>query len=268
MRSLRDVRAGIDGFMSAFRFATAHGLGWLFLVPALLWIGLAVGMFALLIGPVEQLSEWLAGYLELGVDPNAEGGTWALVKAWINGARELVTIVLLKLAVAYLLWKVNKYLVLVLLSPLLAYASERTEEVLTGASFPFSWGRLLHDALRGSLVALRNGFLEVLATIALWGIALVVPPVAPVVAVLLFVVSAYFYGFSMFDYIMERRRLSVRHSVRAVNDRMGAVLANGALFSVLMKVPVLGMMLAPVMGAVGAVLAERNMARSAAGPGS
>jgi CysZ protein len=239
MRSLRDVRAGIDGFMSAFRFATAHGLGWLFLVPALLWVGLAVGMFALLIGPVEQLSEWLAGYLELGVDPNAEGGTWALVKAWINGARELVTIVLLKLAVAYLLWKVNKYLVLVLLSPLLAYASERTEEVLTGASFPFSWG-----------------------------IAWVVPPVAPVVAVLLFVVSAYFYGFSMFDYIMERRRLSVRHSVRAVNDRMGAVLANGALFSVLMKVPVLGMMLAPVMGAVGAVLAERNMARSAAGPGS
>lgn len=259
MSFLRDAGAGLNGFMAALRFALRHGMGWLLLLPALLWAAIAFGVFALLHAPVEQLSAWLAGHLDLGVGPAADQGLWDSVKAWVNGARELLTVVLLKLAIAYLLFKVNKYLVLVLLSPLLAYASERTEEVLTGRTFPFSWGRLLHDALRGSLVALRNGFLEVLATIALWAITLVVPLLAPLTAVLMFLVSAYFYGFSMFDYIMERRRLRVRESVSAVNDRMGAVLANGALFSLLMKLPLLGMMLAPAMGAVGAVLAEERM---------
>ena len=46
-----------------------------------------------------------------------------------------------------------------------------------------------------------------------------------------------------------------RWTVRAVNDRIGAVLANGALFSLLMKLPLVGVMFAPVMASIGAVLA-------------
>jgi len=84
------------------------------------------------------------------------------------------------------------------------------------------------------------------------------PISVPFTAVFLFLVSSYFYGFSMFDYMFERRRLRVRDSVQAVNRHMGAVIANGMCFSLLMKVPLLGMMLAPPMAAVGAVLAMRR----------
>ena len=254
MNFARDLKLGFNGYFAAFGFAMRHGLGWVFLVPVLLWMLLFFGLFALLQGPADQLAAWLVALLQLPVEAT-DASWWSSTKAFISGAWELLTLIVLKLAIAYVLYKVNKYLVLILLSPLLAYVSERAEEVLTGRRFPFSWGQLMKDALRGSLIALRNGVLELVVNIGIWALTLLFPPFAPVALLLLFVVSAYFYGFSMFDYVFERRRMRIGESTRAVNDRLGAVLANGTLFSLLMKVPLLGVMLGPPMGAIGASIA-------------
>jgi CysZ protein len=254
MPFLRDLQLGLNGFMAAFRFAMRHGLGWVFLVPVLLWMLLFFGLFALLQGPADQLAAWIAGLLQLPV-VEGDASWWSSTKAFFTGAWQLLTVFLLKVAIAYVLYKMNKYLVLILLSPLLAYISERTEEILTGRHFPFSWGQLLKDALRGSLIALRNGAIELVLTIGIWLLALLFAPFAPVALVLLFALSAYFYGFSMFDYVFERRRMRIGESTRAVNERLGAVLANGTLFNLLMMVPLLGVMLGPPMGAIGASMA-------------
>ncbi|MBL7944755.1 MAG: EI24 domain-containing protein [Flavobacteriales bacterium] len=254
MSFTRDFGLGLSGFFRAFGFAMSNRMGWLFLVPVLLWVLLAIGLVAVLQGPVDRLSDWVALQLEVPVQEGAQDW-WSDVKAFFNGAREVIVAILLKLAVAYLLFVANKYIVLILLSPLLAYASERTEEIITGRSFPFSWGQLMKDALRGALIALRNGIMELAITVGIWFLTLFVPVLAPVSFVLLFTVSAYFYGFSMFDYVFERRRMRIGESVKAVNDRIGAVLANGALFSLVMKLPLLGVMFAPVLASIGAVLA-------------
>lgn len=261
MRTVKGFGSGLGGFVRAFGFMLGNGMGWMFLAPILLWVLLAYGLFMALQGPVDALSVWLGGHFALSVEQLEGDGVdaaWNSVKAFLNGARELLTLIALKVAVAYILYTVNKYLVLVLLSPLLAYASERTEEVLTGVHYPFSWPRLLKDAWRGSLIAMRNGLLELLINVGVWFLTLMVPISVPFSVLFLFLVSAYFYGFSMFDYMHERRRLRLRDSVRAVNRNLGAVIANGMCFSLLMKVPLLGMMLAPPMAAVGAVLAMRD----------
>ena len=177
------------------------------------------------------------------------------MKSLFNSARDTVVLVSVKLALWFLFGLVGKYLVLILLSPLLAYASERTEEIITGKSFPFRLGLFLNEIGRGILMALRNGSLELLITLAVWAGTLFLAPLAPVSAVALWFVSSWFYGFSMFDYVFERRRLRIGESVKAVNDRIGAVLANGALFSLVMKLPLLGVMFAPVLASIGAVLA-------------
>jgi len=254
MAFFKDLGPGFSGFFRAFGFAFRNGMGWLFLVPALLWVLLAYGLYHVMQGPVDQLSHWVSGYMALPV-VDEEQGWWSDVKAFINGARDLVVSIILKLAIGYLLFIANKYIVLVLLSPLLAYASERTEEILTGTAFPFSWGQLTKDALRGALIALRNGAMELAITIGIWVLTLFVPLIAPLSFILLFMVSAYFYGFSMFDYVFERRRMRIGESVRAVNSRMGLVMANGMVFSLMMKVPLFGLMFAPVMASIGAVLA-------------
>lgn len=229
-------------------------MGWMFLVPVLLWVLLAFGLFQLLQGPAEHLSAWLAARFDIPLEPGRTDW-WTDIKAFLNGAREWIMGAILKLAIAYLLFIANKYIVLILLSPLLAYASERTEEIITGRTFPFSWSQLLKDALRGALIAFRNGMMELGATAVIGLLTLLLPVLAPLSLLLVLLISAYFYGFSMFDYVFERRRMRIGESVRAVNDRLGSVLANGILFSLVMKLPLLGMMFAPVMASIGAVLA-------------
>jgi len=252
-----DLRSGTVGFFLAYAFTREHGMRWLFLVPILLWVLLTYGLYAILQQPADALSVWVSEKLSIPMGTEA-ANWWNSVKELLNGARDVVVAVVLKIAIMYVLYITNKYLVLILLSPLLAYASERTEELITGRSFPFSWSNLLKDALRGALVAVRNGTFEIGLTVLIWIATLVMPILAPISLVLLFVISAYFYGFSMFDYIHERHRLRVGESVRAVNDRIGAVIANGALFSLLMNIPLVGVMFAPVMASVGAVLASVN----------
>jgi CysZ protein len=250
----RDMGRGFSGFFRAFGFAFSNGMGWMFLVPLVLWVLLAFGMYHVLEASTQQLGAWMASYLEVPVQAD-DAGWWHDFKAWVNGAREVVVSWMLRLAIGYLLFVANKYIVLVLLSPLLAYASERAEEVVTGRTFPFSFAQLMKDALRGALIAVRNGVLELAITVGVWVLTLFLPIVVPFSFIILFVVSSYFYGFSMFDYINERRRLRIGESVRAVNSQAGAVIANGMLFSLFMKVPIVGLMLAPVMASVGAVLA-------------
>lgn len=257
MQFYRDFATGLAGYFKAFGFALGNRMGWLFIVPVLLWLVLAFGLYSLLSGPVDALSAWASTFLDIPVAPE-DADWWEGVKGWLNGAREVIVSVLLHLAIAYLLFIANKYIVLILLSPLLAYASERTEEILTGKQFPFSWGQLLKDALRGALIALRNGIMELGISIGIWFVTLFIPLLAPVSFILLFLVSAYFYGFSMFDYVFERRRYRVDETVRAVNDRLGLVMANGALFGLGMLVPLFGIMFSPVMAAVGAVLAVKD----------
>lgn len=251
MSFTRDLSAGASGFFKAFGFCWRHGMGWLFLVPVLLWVALAFGMYHALEAITDAAGAWAAGYLEIPLS-NGESSWWADVKAWMNGARETVVRWVLRLAIGYLLFVANKYIVLVVLSPLLAYASELAEEKITGRVFPFSFAQLMKDALRGALIAIRNGVLELSLSILIWAVTLFVPIIGPISLLVLFLVSAYFYGFSMFDYVFERRRMRIGESTRAANSQLGAVLANGALFSLLMKVPLVGLMLAPVMASVGA----------------
>ncbi|MFN8409687.1 MAG: EI24 domain-containing protein [Flavobacteriales bacterium] len=265
---MKDLSTGLRGFSRAFGFALRNGMWWLFLVPVLLWLLFAGGIVWASTGVVDLVSGWLSTWdIAMPVD-DREGlvGLWDDVKSFFSSAREVIVLVVVKLALWFLFGLVGKYIVLILLSPLLAYASERTEEILTGRIYPFRAGQFLKDVGRGILMALRNGGLELLINVLLWSITLFVAILAPVTVVLLWLVSSWFYGFSMFDYVYERHRLGIRASARAAWERPGMVLANGMLFNLLMNPPflhwILGPLLSvfcfsaiPVAASIGAVLA-------------
>ncbi len=232
---------------------------WTFLVPLLLWLVFASSILLLGHGLMEQVSAWAAGHLSLDVptaDRHGWAGAWDDVKAFLNGAREVILLIVLDLALFFLFLLMGKYLVLIVLSPLLAYVSERTEEIITGRSFPFQWRAFLKGVVRGVLMAMRNGALELTINLVLWVASLLIAPLAPVAAVFLWLLCCWFYGFSMFDYIHERRRYGIRESVRTARAHRGMVMANGALFSLLMMIPMVGFVLAPILASIGAVLAE------------
>ncbi len=255
---ISDIGLGAKGFFGAFGFIRRHHMGWLFLVPALLWVLFALGLFSFSTWLVGLAGEWWTGLLGVELPATERTGLDGLLddlKAFFSGAGAVVMLVVIKIALFFLLALVNKYIVLIVLSPLMAYASELAEEKLTGRSFPFSLSQLVKDTGRGILIALRNGALELTIGLLVWTATLFMPLLAPLSAVLLFLVSAYFYGFSMFDYAFERRRMRVGESVRMVNANLGMVLVNGALFSLLSKIWVVGLVCVPLMAAVGATLA-------------
>ena len=164
-------------------------------------------------------------------------------------------------------YKISKYVVIIAMSPIMAFVSERTETILNGSEVPFSWGQFCKDILRGVILAIRNfiieiGFIIILGVLGLI-IGLVFPPLAvittPLFAVLTFTIGAYFYGFATMDYTSERRKLSASESVRYIWKHKGVALANGTIFTLWLIVPIfgtyVGTIFAPITCTVGATLA-------------
>jgi CysZ protein len=69
---------------------------------------------------------------------------------------------------------------------------------------------------------------------------------------ILFFVSAYFMGFSLFDYNCERHRMTYRDSIHFMRSQRPYLLGVGAVYNILSYLPILGFIIPPVFAAVGA----------------
>ena len=94
-----------------------------------------------------------------------------------------------------------------------------------------------------TLLLILVGFIAgIVNTIAGGGSLLTLP-------VLIFLVQAYYAGFGNMDYTLERYH-DTRGSINYVRDHKGFAIGNGAVFLMLLAIPILGMLLAPFLGAV------------------
>ena len=152
------------------------------------------------------------------------------------------------------------------MSPVMAYLSEKTEFLLTGKSYLFSIKNFLANAARGVIIACRNLILEMGFLIALlmidFGVSLFFAPasiiITPAIAVLSFLISAYFYGFSMFDYVQERQSTSISSSVAYMRSNQRLVVGNGSAFALFRWIPFVGNPIAIVTCTIGAVIAWKE----------
>ena len=97
----------------------------------------------------------------------------------------------------------------------------------------------------------------------LWVFTFVIPILAPVTIVLAFVISAFYYGFSMIDYIHERDRMGLRESFQFMRDHRGLAIALGVGIAAGMMIPLIGFIIASfisILGAVAAVIAIKRPA--------
>ena len=63
---------------------------------------------------------------------------------------------LAEISIAIILMKFAKYLVVIILSPLISHLSMKTEKILTGNTYPFSFRQLVHDVKRATQIVIRN----------------------------------------------------------------------------------------------------------------
>jgi len=251
----KDLGNGIGNFWKAFGFIFKHGLWYYYLFPAVISILLFLGVAYI----AESVSDWatnsmmdMLGFEESIVQEDA--GWWDRFTGMFKSGVETGVHLIVHLGIIYTGGVLVKYVMLIVLSPVLAFLSEKTEEILTGNEYPFDMRQIMKDVGRGIMIALRNMFIEFGFIILGWIVMFIFPPAGLVITPLLWIIGWYYYGFSMMDYVNERRRLSVGDSVKFVRKHKGIAVGNGWMFALVNSIWFIGPIFAPINACVGAAL--------------
>jgi len=222
MKFFRHFGLGMRSYWKALKFIKEHKLYWYLPIPAMLML--------LIYYVGTQFATWQSSWsLEEGCMAcrNMNETIWFLLK------------MLLTISIGLILMKFAKYIVVVILSPLLSILSQIVEKKLTNNKYPFNLQQTLHDVKRGLRIAMRNVmweyvfFLIIMLISALgWEEAHKSP-----IFYLTFAIGFFYYGFSFLDYINERRRLDIDQSIFFIRKHRGLAVAIGSIYSILILVP-------------------------------
>ncbi|MFT6843918.1 MAG: CysZ protein [Flavobacteriales bacterium] len=248
MNFFNDLFLSVKSYGSAYRFVKQHKLWHFFFFPLLIGLLLLIGAFFGIQLLVEEFNSFNNSWLAIEGDAD---DWWNMGKTAFSWFANYVV----KFGLIILYLTINKYIVLILVSPVLALLSEKVDQKLTGKEYPFNGDQFFRDVLRGVFMAIRNMCLEFGVIFLVLLLSMFLPFISPFTAMFLLIVEFYFYGFSLIDYTNERKRLKIGESVRYVRANKGLAVGNGGMFSLLFLIPLLGVVIAPVLGVVAATLA-------------
>ena len=239
------ISEGMSAYGDAHKFIVKHRLWGYLIVPGLIHIGLIILVIVLSYYAGDALSAWVMSFFEVE-------------SSILNFLIGLFLGLLIKLMIIYLYILFYKYLVLIIMSPVLALLSEKIDNILTGRDYPFNAAQLMRDIVRGIGIALRNLGVEVLFMIGFYILAFI-PLVNLFSTVAMFFIQAYFTGFSMMDYSNERHKLSVSQSIDFIRKNKGIAIGNGMVFYFTFLVPFVGWFIAPTYAVTAATLSVHKL---------
>lgn len=226
---------GVKSYSKAYIFLRKHRLTWYFLFPLLLNILLFALGYASTVSLSTKWFVYISDWLNMD--------TWNFWgSGFISSAIQFFTHFIIRILFIIFFAYIGGYITIICLSPVFAILSEKIESILTGEEYPFNFNQFIKDIWRGIRLALRNLFIEILLTIALLIISFI-PIIGIFTGLILFFISAYFYGFSFIDYSLERKRMSIKESVVFVKSNKGLAIGNGSVFSLILLIPFIGVLL-------------------------
>lgn len=246
----RGLGLAFRSYGKSFQIIRECKLGWVFFIPVLILIINLVAGGNLSSHFTNIITDWIRD-----IAPFSMGDSW-----WANVLRTIASF-LVWISLFFILVYIGGFVLLILLSPVLVYVSEKVDQHITGKSYPFVFGEFISDIFRGVRIALRNLTIEIVNSV----ISLIlgfIPLVGFVVPVYLLSVAAYFYGFSFMDYTLERRRFNIQQSVATVRQHKGTAVGLGLIYMVFTTIPLIGFALAgfvAILSTVAATLATHEI---------
>jgi len=146
-----------------------------------------------------------------------------------------------------------KYLILIAVEILIFHCSVTTINILNGQKRTPSFQDFVAAEKRMIQVAIRSFILETIAAVII-GIILNIFGLKFFLFIPMFFIHAYFIGFAFFDNYNEQYGFDLKESTSLVNKQLGAVLAVGMIAVLLFKLPIIGAIAAPVLGATTATM--------------
>ena len=226
---MKNFFVGIQSYSEAFKILFSRKFWWFLLFPIITLLLLFVGGNLL----ISYTGDTLSGLVESQVQECVEGISCL---EWMTSATNIVIKIILKIFYFFLFMAFGGYIILIIMSPVYSWLSERTEAHLTGKEYPFSLGQFCKDILRGVLIALRNMFIQTVLSLIFLFVSFI-PVIGLIVPFAIFFTSAYFYGFSFVDYAVERKRMNLKQSVKYIHKNKGLVTGIGTVFAFALLIP-------------------------------
>lgn len=220
---------GIRAYGPACRMLLSRRFCWFFIFPVFLLVLFFIGGEWLVASAGNSLSECVRQKMAVWV----EGISWL---SWAADTAGFLIRFLVKLLYLFLFFTFGGYFVLILMSPVYSWLSERAERELTGKDYSFDFRQMLWEVGRGIMLACRNMFFQFLISFLLF-LCSFIPLVGLLTPFAMFFVSAYFYGFSFIDYAVERKRFNIRKSTAYMKKNIGMVTGVGAVFAFSLLIP-------------------------------
>lgn len=250
---LEEFVLAVQAYFKALALFWKHRL-WLYLFFPLLF---NIGLFLLGFSAISELTEVL-------IEQSNIRNNLRDINIWgSEGLGEFLYWFLwlvLKIVYFFIYSILSGNIIMIFMSPILAFLSERVEKIELGRDYPLNLVNLLRESFRGLLIALRNMFWQV-AAMMLFFVLGFIPLFGAFVPFAILLVSSYFYGFSFLDYNNERKHLSVRKSVEFMRRHKGLAIGNGLPFTLVLLIPFVGGILASFFSILSVIAASSAMNR-------
>lgn len=215
---MKNFILGIKCHFKALKFLVKHKFWWYSLVPFIVFTG------------IYSLGFYL-GSLEKQTLPSE--GDDILKNIWYYLFNGIV------LLLSYALLNFTRYIVIILISPVLSTISQRTEKILTGNKYKFNLSQLFKDIIRAVKLAFRNIVYEfsfiAIVIVTFWIIGMFFTDhiliISMIEKIIIMMIAFYYYGFAFLDYTLERMRFSVEDSVKYMRKHRGLAISIGIIFT-------------------------------------
>ena len=248
---LKEIIIAIQSYFQAHEFIKKHKLWKWILLPGILYSILFVFSMYYFGHTANNFIQWLS--LNTGLKKWLD----KIDSGWLGFFFTLGSLMLWMVMMLFY-FSLFKYLFLIVGSPVFAYLSEKTEAIIEGKEFPFSFIQLSKDIIRGISIAGRNCLWQTVYCIAIL-FASTIPIAGMVTPILALLIECYYYGFSMIDYSMERHNKSSAESIVYISHHKGLAIGNGMVFYTMHWVPIIGWVLAPAYAVVAATLSIHSL---------
>ena len=248
---LKEIIIAIQSYFKAHYFIREHKLWKWIIIPGLVYTILFIISIYFFGKTANTFIEWL--------------GFKTGLKAWLDKSGTQFLRFLFAFA-GIILWLIQmlfyfslfKYIWLIVGSPVFAYLSEKTDSIIQNKQFDFNSKQFLKDMLRGTSIALRNSLWQSVYMISIL-ILSVIPVAGWLTPLLALLVECYYYGFSMLDYSLERKRMNTSESIYFIGNHRGLAIGNGLIFYIMQLVPFIGWVLAPAYAIIAATLSLHDV---------
>lgn len=243
---LKDIVLAIQAYGQAHQFIRKNNIWKWIIIPGLVYMILFVVSMYFFGKSASGVIEYI--FTETGLK------TWAdRMHSRLYGFFITVGGIILWIVLMLLYFSLFKYLWLIIGSPIFAYLSEKTEAIIEGKEYPFSFSQLFTDIVRGIRISIRNALWQTVYLVSLLLLSLI-PLIGWVTPVFVLLIECYYYGFSMLDYSCERNKLTIPQSIYFIGSRKGLAIGNGLVFYLMHLIPIIGWIFAPAYAVIAATL--------------